>query len=60
MLIKSKVQETIEDFPEKFSMDELFQKLFVIDRIERGLEQVRNNESISEQELDREMEQWFK
>jgi hypothetical protein len=60
MLLKSKVKETLEDFPEKFSMDELFQKLYVIDKIQKGLEQVSNNESISEEELDIEMEGWFR
>lgn len=59
MLIKSKVLETIEELPEKFSMDDLFEKLLVIEKVEKGLEQGRNGEFISEEELDKITEKWF-
>ena len=38
MLVKSIVLETINDLPEKFSMDELFEKMYVIEKIENGSE----------------------
>jgi hypothetical protein len=60
MLQKSKVLETVEDLPDRFSMDELFEKMYVIEKIEKGLEQVRNGETIYEEDLDEEIESWFK
>jgi hypothetical protein len=60
MLQKSKVLETVEDLPDRFSMDELFEKMYVIEKIEKGIEQVRNDETISEEDLDKEIEKWFK
>jgi hypothetical protein len=60
MLQKSKVLETVEDLPDRFSMDELFEKMYVIEKIEKGLEQVRNGETVSEEDLDEEIESWFK
>jgi predicted transcriptional regulator len=60
MLLKNKVQETIADFPDKFSMNDLFMKLYVIDKIEKGMEEVLNGESITEDELDKEIEGWYK
>jgi predicted transcriptional regulator len=41
-------------------MDELFEKMYVIEKIEKGLEQVRNGETVSEEDLDEEIESWFK
>ncbi len=60
MLQKSKVLETLEDLPDRFSMDELFEKMYVIEKIERGLEEMSNGETISEEELDKEIDSWFK
>ena len=60
MLIKSRVLESINDLPEKFSMDELFEKMYVIEKIEIGLEQSKKGQTISEDELDKEIEKWFK
>jgi hypothetical protein len=60
MLQKSKVLETVEDLPDRFSMDELFEKMYVTEKIEKGLEQVRNGETVSEEDLDEEIESWFK
>ena len=59
MLVKSIVLEAINDLPEKFSMDELFEKMYVIEKIENGLKQSENGQTISEEELDKEIKTWF-
>ena len=59
MLTKDLVKEQIESFPNQFSIDELFEKLKVIDKIEKGIEQSDNEDTISEEELDFEIKKWF-
>ena len=60
MLNKNEVKEVINLFPDKFSVDDIFEKLILLDKIERAEVQANNNETISESELDLEMEKWFK
>lgn len=60
MLTKTKLKEQIEKFPEEFSLDDLIDRLILIDKIERGNVQSENGDVISEEELDKEIEKWFK
>jgi hypothetical protein len=59
MLLKSKVQETIDLLEDEFSIDELIEKLYLIEKIEKGLEQGRNGKMKTEEELDKIVEGWF-
>jgi hypothetical protein len=60
MLVKNKVIETVNTFSDNFSIDELIEKLIVLDRVDIGNNQSINNEIISEEELDKNIEEWFK
>lgn len=60
MLVKNKVIETVNAFSDNFSIDELIEKLIVLDRIDVGNNQSIKNEIISEEELDKNIEEWFK
>ncbi len=59
MLTKTKLKKHIEKFPEQFSIDELIERLILIEKIENGMEQSKNKETISEIELDKEIKKWF-
>ncbi len=59
MLAKNVVLDTINHLPERFSMDDLFEKIYVIEKIENGLAQSKNNQTISEKELDEEIKKWL-
>ena len=59
MLTKTKLKEQIEKFPEEFSIDELIDRLILIEKIEEGIRQSENGEVISEAELDNEIKKWF-
>lgn len=58
MLIKKKVQEQIALLPDKFSIDELVEKLILIEKIEKGISQSEKGEVLSEEDLEREIEKW--
>ena len=60
MLTKRKLIETLDKFPERFTVDELIDKIILIDKIERGNQQSEEEETISEDDLDKEMQKWFK
>lgn len=60
MLTKTKIKEVIENFPEEISIDDFVDKLILLEKTERGIRQSNNGEVISEEELDIEIEKWFK
>jgi hypothetical protein len=54
MLSKSNLIKTISKFPDHFSVDDL------VDKIENGLQQADNKQFISDEELDKKIEEWLK
>ena len=60
LLTKTIVKKQIESFPDEFSLDLLVERLILLEKIEKGIEQSDNNEIVSESELDKEIEEWFK
>jgi hypothetical protein len=60
MITKKQLSATIEKLPEKFSIEDLIDKLILLDKIERAEKQSEDGETISETELEREIEKWFK
>jgi len=60
MLSKTRLKEQIEKFPEEFSIDDLVERLILIEKVETGMNQSERGEVISESDLDNEVEKWFK
>jgi len=60
MLVKNIVLDSINNLPESFSIDELMEKLIVLNRVQIGDKQSIENSVINEAELDNEIEKWFK
>jgi hypothetical protein len=60
MLVKTTVLDTIQRFPDNFSIDELVEKLLILERVETGDKQSKENKVISETELEKEINEWFK
>jgi len=56
MLTKTKLKETIDKFPENFTIDELIDRLILIEKVERGNIQSETREISTQEEL----EKWFK
>ncbi|MEQ8471335.1 MAG: hypothetical protein RIC35_09115 [Marinoscillum sp.] len=46
MLSKAKVQETVKDLPDTFSLDEIVDRLILISSIEEGLEQTKKEKHL--------------
>ena len=60
MITKNKLIEQIAHLPEEFTIDELVERLIVIEKIERGYQQSESGDYVSESDLENETEKWFK
>ena len=58
MLTREKVQELIKHMPEKFSVDELVEKIFLLQKIEIGMQQIKDGEFFTEEEMDKIIDSW--
>ncbi|MBZ9787863.1 hypothetical protein LB456_10390 [Psychroflexus sp. CAK57W] len=59
MITKTKLKEQIDSFPEQFSIDELVERLILVEKIEKAKNQSENDEILSESEFDKEIHTWF-
>lgn len=60
MLAKDKVINTISKFPEQFSLDDVVEKLIILDKIEKGFQDSENNHVLTEEEVDEKIKEWLK
>ena len=60
MLTKDKVLLSLQNMPEQFSLDELMERLLLIEKVERGLDQVRLGEVYSTEQARQLLKQWPK
>jgi Zn-dependent alcohol dehydrogenase len=60
MLTKANVLKTITRFPDHFSIDELVDKMILLDKVEKGIQQADSGKVISEKDLDKLIEEWSK
>jgi predicted transcriptional regulator len=50
--------ETISKMPDTASMDDIMYRLYVLDKVRKGLEAAERGEVISQEDLQREIETW--
>lgn len=60
MITKDHLLNQLDMLPDIFSIDELIERLVLVEKIEKGLKQSDENDVISEDELNSEIETWFK
>jgi predicted transcriptional regulator len=59
MLTKEKIQKQLAEMPEEFSLDELLDRLIIIDKIEEGLQDSLESTTISHEDMKKEIDSWF-
>ena len=60
MLAKAKVLATIATLPDNFPLDELVERLIVLEKIELGLQQITEQKVVSSEEPKKRFEKWLK
>ena len=56
---KEKIKQVIESFPEEIDMDDLMEKLFLLDKIELGEKQLAEGKGISHDDVKERLKTWF-
>jgi hypothetical protein len=59
MLEKKKVLSTINDLPDKFSMDEMIDRIVLLQKIEIGLEQSAKGETLTTSQAKSKLKKWL-
>ena len=60
MLTKEKVNKTINNLPDKFTIDELIDKLIFMEKVEEGLLQSDESKVVSNEDLKVIIDKWSK
>jgi len=58
-MTKDKLLETIKDLPENFELEDLFDRLLLIKRIEEGVRQSQQGETLTETEAKNYLGRWL-
>jgi len=59
MITKTKLLASIQDLPEEFSIDELIERLIVIQKIEEGKKQAREGRTNTTEEAKYKLRKWL-
>jgi hypothetical protein len=60
MLSKKTVLETVNSLPDSFSLEEMIDRLILIQKVELGLSQSMENQVVSHEEAKEKLNKWFK
>jgi hypothetical protein len=60
LMKKTQLLETIQDMPEEFSVDELMERLMILQKIEEGQQQIQAGQFYTEEEAKKKLEKWLK
>ena len=59
MINKENLIKSINEMPETISIDDVLDRLLLIEKINIGIEQSKKSEVISDEELDKRIESWY-
>ncbi len=60
MLTKDSVKELIEHMPETFSVDDLVERVLLLQKIELAQKEIENGEGLDWEDVKKEMNEWLK
>lgn len=58
-MTKEQILETVQQLPENFELEDLFERLLLIKRIEEGVRQSDNGETMTEAEAKSYLSRWL-
>jgi len=59
MTAKQEVQSLLEKLPDNCSFEDIQYHLYVLDKVHRGLEDVREGRTLSQEEVESRLSQWL-
>jgi hypothetical protein len=57
---KEKVQQVVGELPDEFNVDSLVEKLYLLEKIELGEQQLERGEGIPHDEAKKRLEKWLR
>lgn len=60
MLTREKIIETIKKLPEQVSLDEVLDRIILLDKIETGLAQSEKGQITPDDQLDKKLPEWLR
>ena len=60
MIAKSQLLTSLQDLPDEFTLDELFERAIFIEKINRALEEVKTGETYTTEEARQKLREWSK
>ncbi len=57
---KKKILDSIKDLPENVSIEEVMERLYLLYKIEKGIQQADAGLTISHEEAQKQLEKWLK
>ncbi|MBA3899137.1 MAG: hypothetical protein H0X62_02835 [Bacteroidetes bacterium] len=60
MLKREKIIESLKKLPEQVSLDEVLDRIILLDKIETGLEQSEKGQITPDDQLDEKLPEWLK
>jgi hypothetical protein len=58
MLLKEQIMKGIAELPDTASVEDIIEKVIFIDKVERGIEDVKKGDVTADEDLEDEIEQW--
>ncbi len=58
MLTKEKIHELVDRMPEGFSLEDIIERMILLQKIEIAREQIRNGDYLTQEEFDKEVDSW--
>jgi len=58
MLTKNKVKELMEQMPATFSVDDLVERVLLLQKIEAAQKEIENGEGLDWEDVKKEMDRW--
>ena len=57
---KTKVLEAVNSLPDEFSLEEIIERLIILEKIEKGMQQVRQGQVVTTAEAKNRLQKWLR
>jgi hypothetical protein len=60
MLLKSKIQETVNALDDEIEIDDLLERFVILNKITEAEKQIKDGQIYTNEEIENEIKEWFK
>ncbi len=55
---RDKAMETVKEFPQEFDLEELIERLVLVEKIEKGLKQIEEGKTVPHEQVKEMIKKW--